>query len=87
MESTGRQVYLRSLLKDSSESLYIHHPLIINLKSGLKLSKAEKATPISDFRKSKQKASWVLGEAAFLVGLISKLRELSYSDLKDLFNY
>jgi glutamyl-Q tRNA(Asp) synthetase len=86
IESTGRQVYLRSMLNEKSESVYLHHPLIWDDSSGFKLSKGDKSKPISFFRESKRKASWVLGQAAFLVGLCKEPRDLSYADLKSLFN-
>ena len=84
-ESTGRQVYLRSVLQDPSEIVYIHHPLIMDDQSGLKLSKTDKTKPIFSFRQSNKKASWVLGQAAFLVGLTENIKEISYSSLHKLF--
>lgn len=85
INSTGRQVYLRKLLEIDVEPVYFHHPLILDQQSKKKLSKKDNAKPINYFRETNYKASWVLGEAARLVGLISNHKNLSYNDLKNIF--
>ncbi|MGH7533478.1 MAG: glutamate--tRNA ligase family protein [Gemmatimonadales bacterium] len=82
--STGRQIRLARLLGREVPPVYYHHPLVIGA-DGRKLSKREFAKGIRDLRGEGQSPASVLGEAAYLGGLLPTLRDLPTTELADLF--
>jgi glutamyl-tRNA synthetase/glutamyl-Q tRNA(Asp) synthetase len=63
---------------------FVHHPLIWR-QSGAKLSKANADTGIRELRAAGASPDSVLGQAAYLTGLIKTSRNLSSRDLAELF--
>ncbi|HET6778001.1 MAG TPA: glutamate--tRNA ligase family protein [Gemmatimonadales bacterium] len=84
LASTGRQIRLARMLGRNPPAAYMHHPLIRH-GSGAKLSKSNRDTGIRDLRAAGKSASWVLGQAAYLTGLIDRPRELRAHDLGSFF--
>ncbi|MGH7591345.1 MAG: glutamate--tRNA ligase family protein [Gemmatimonadales bacterium] len=82
--STGRQIRLARLLGRDTPPAYYHHPLVIGA-DGRKLSKREFAKGIRDLRAEGRSPESVLGEAAYLGGLLPAPRDLPASELPDLF--
>ncbi|HVX87821.1 MAG TPA: glutamate--tRNA ligase family protein [Gemmatimonadales bacterium] len=83
LESTGRQLRLMRLLAGRPPR-YLHHPLVTDA-SGKKLSKKEFAKSLGDLRREGWTPERVLGEAAFLGGLLPNSRPLRPTDLPGLF--
>jgi glutamyl-tRNA synthetase/glutamyl-Q tRNA(Asp) synthetase len=84
LPSTGRQIRLARMLGRSTPPTYMHHSLIRG-HSGAKLSKSNRDTGVRDMRAAGVSPGWVLGEAAYLTGLIEGPRELVARDLGSLF--
>lgn len=84
LSSTGRQIRLARLLGRELPPAYYHHPLVIGA-DGRKLSKREFAQGIRDLRAAGRSPESVLGEAAYLGGLLPAARDLSPSELPGLF--
>lgn len=84
LESTGRQLRFMRLLGHPAPPRYLHHPLVTDA-SGKKLSKKEFAKSLGDLRREGWTPERVLGEAAFLGGLLPNARPLRAKDLPGLF--
>jgi glutamyl-tRNA synthetase/glutamyl-Q tRNA(Asp) synthetase len=85
LASTGRQQRLATLLGSTRPVQYWHHPLLIH-PDGRKLSKADRDTAIRESRAAGIRATALLGEAAFLSGLLPAARDLSIDELPALFS-
>jgi glutamyl-tRNA synthetase/glutamyl-Q tRNA(Asp) synthetase len=85
LASTGRQQRLAALLGSTRPVQYWHHPLLIH-PDGRKLSKANRDTAIRERRAAGIRATALLGEAAFLSGLLPAARDLSIDELPALFS-
>jgi glutamyl/glutaminyl-tRNA synthetase len=83
LPSTGRQIRLARMLGRAEPAAFAHHPLIRN-SSGQKLSKANRDTGIRDLRASGVGPAAVLGQAAYLTGLIEHARDLRAEDVVSL---
>jgi glutamyl-tRNA synthetase/glutamyl-Q tRNA(Asp) synthetase len=84
LASTGRQLMLASRLGRREPPMLLHHPLISG-PDGKKLSKREGAAGVRELRAAGKTSAEVLGEAAFLTGLIPAPRPVSAGDLAELF--
>lgn len=84
LESTGRQLRLMRLLGHPAPPHYLHHPLVVDA-DGRKLSKKEFAKSLGDLRREGWTPERVLGEAAFLGGLLPNTRPVASKDLAGLF--
>lgn len=82
--STGRQILLGKMLGRDHPAAFLHHPLIVN-QEGVKLSKRDRATGIRELRAAGRSPEWVLGEAAWLTGLLPEPKPLEVSELAALF--
>jgi glutamyl-Q tRNA(Asp) synthetase len=85
LESTGRQLRLARLLGRVTPPRYLHHPLVTDA-SGRKLSKKEFAKSLGDLRREGWTPERVLGEAAFLGGLIRSPEPIMARDLSTIFS-
>ena len=83
LPSTGRQLRSMRLLGHTSPPRYLHHPLVTDA-AGRKLSKKEFAKSLGDLRREGWTPERVLGEAAYLGGLLSTTRPLRSDDLPTL---
>jgi glutamyl/glutaminyl-tRNA synthetase len=81
---TGRQLRLAALLGRERPLQWSHHPLIVH-PDGRKLSKANHDASIRERRAAGAHAAAILGEAAFLSGLLPAARDLSIDELPGLF--
>lgn len=85
LQSTGRQILLRSMLEQSARKVhYLHHPLIKEPK-GRKLSKRFFSQSISEMRKSGEKPEDVIGKACYQGGIIAAQRPTSLGQLRKIF--
>ena len=84
LESTGRQLRLARLLGRTVLPRYLHHPLVTD-PSGRKLSKKEFARSLGDLRREGWTPERVLGEAAFLGGLLGSPTPLSAAEIGSLY--
>ena len=84
LASTGRQLRLAALLGRERPLQWWHHPLIVH-PDGRKLSKANHDASIRERRVAGAHAAAILGEAAFLSGLLPAARDLSIDELPGLF--
>lgn len=84
LASTGRQLRLAELLGRERPLVWWHHPLLVH-PDGRKLSKANHDTSIREQRAAGAHAAAVLGEAAFLSGLLPAARDLTIDELPALF--
>ena len=82
--STGRQLRLARLLGRRDPSRYLHHPLVTD-GAGRKLSKRDFARSLADHRAEGRTAESLLGEAAYLGGLLPEARPVPVKDLPELF--
>jgi glutamyl/glutaminyl-tRNA synthetase len=80
LPSTGRQLRLARLLGRASPPVFLHHPLICKL-GGVKLSKASGDTGIRELRRQGVAPGAILGQAAYLSGMLATPRELRPVDL------
>jgi len=85
LESTARQLQLFRALGHPAPPRYLHHPLVTDA-SGRKLSKKEFAKSLGDLRREGWTPERVLGEAAFLGGLIQAPRPIAADTLASLFD-
>lgn len=83
LPSTGRQILLGRWLGRREDAHYLHHPVIVDA-AGQKLSKRFLAESISQRRTRGAKPEDLLGEAAFLVGLLPAPRPLVVAELESL---
>jgi glutamyl-Q tRNA(Asp) synthetase len=84
LASTGRQLRLARLLGRTDPPLFLHHPLI-RRPDGVKLSKANGNTGIRELRGQGMARGAILGQAAFLTGLLPSPRDIQPADLAGLF--
>ncbi|WP_373065076.1 glutamate--tRNA ligase family protein [Gemmatimonas sp.] len=84
LESTGRQLRLAALFGRERPMAWWHHRLLVH-PDGSKLSKANRDTSIRERRASGVHAATLLGEAAFLSGLLPAARDLTIDELPTLF--
>ena len=84
LASTGRQIRLARMLGRSTPPSYMHHALIRH-GSGAKLSKSNRDTGVRDLRAAGMSPGRVLGQAAYLTGLVESPRELQARGLAELF--
>ncbi len=84
LTSTGRQLRLAALLRRERPLSWWHHPLLVH-PDGRKLSKANRDTSIQERRAAGAHAAVLLGEAAFLSGLLPAARDLTIDELPTLF--
>jgi glutamyl-tRNA synthetase len=80
LPSTGRQLRLARRLGRPSPPVSLHHPLICK-PGGVKLSKASGDTGIRELRRHGVAPGVILGQAAYLTGLLATPRELRPADL------
>ncbi len=85
LTSTGRQIRLARMLGRREAPVFVHHPLIRH-PSGAKLSKANRDTAIRELRAAAISPGAVLGQAAYLTGLVQTPRDLQSRDLAGLFD-
>jgi len=85
LRSTGRQIRLARMLGRAEPAAFAHHPLIRH-GSGQKLSKANRDSGVRDLRASGVGPASVLGQAAYLTGLIEQARDLRGEDVVSLFH-
>jgi glutamyl/glutaminyl-tRNA synthetase len=83
LSSTGRQIRLARMLGRVEPPVFVHHPLIRH-PSGAKLSKANRDTGIRELRRAGANAPAVLGQAAFLTGLLDRPRDIVPDELASL---
>lgn len=76
--STGRQIMLFDALGEAPP-IYFHHPLLRD-EHGEKLSKRQRSESIGQLREDGCSAEEVIGRAAFVGGLISEYRPLTFSE-------
>ncbi len=80
LSSTGRQILLGSWLERKNAPIFFHHPLITD-ESGRKLGKRFFSEAIGKRRAQGDAPERILGEAAYLVGLIPRNIPTSLRDL------
>ena len=64
LSSTSRQLLLHDIFSNREPTHYIHHPLVISKKNGIKLSKTHAATSIGSMREKGVSPMDVLAKAA-----------------------
>lgn len=84
LASTGRQIRLARLLGRTVPPVFLHHPLVTDA-AGRKLSKRDLAKSIGDHRAAGRTPESLLGEAAFLGGLVPEKRPIAAAELSALF--
>lgn len=91
-DSTGRQVLLRSMIRDprptthhQPDLVFVHHPLILK-PSGEKLSKSAGDSGVRELRQQGLSPADVIGRAAAAVGLLDRPGPLSASEVPHLFD-
>ena len=84
LPSTGRQILLAHRLARVVPPSFLHHPLLWD-ESGHKLSKRDGATGVREMRAAGKSPEEVLGQAAFLTGLLPSRRPLHARELGGLF--
>jgi glutamyl-tRNA synthetase/glutamyl-Q tRNA(Asp) synthetase len=84
LASTGRQIALTKALNGGRQPLFAHHPLLVD-GDGMKLGKRFLSEGIIKRRVACEDPRAVIGEAAFLCGLIETPRSLCVDDLPGLF--
>jgi glutamyl/glutaminyl-tRNA synthetase len=84
LASTGRQLRLAAMLGRARPLHWWHHPLLVH-PDGRKLSKANDDTAVRERRTAGVHAAALLGEAAYLSGLLPAARDLSIDELPTLF--
>ena len=84
--STGRQILLFDDLCPSKTKFirYLHHPLILDPLTSIKLSKQNKSEPIANLRAKGFSASRILGEAAYYMELNPQNKDIKVSNLAKL---
>lgn len=84
LPSTGRQIRLARLLGRGRPPAYLHHPLLRDA-AGRKLSKRDFGKALRDHRAEGRMPESLLGEAAFVAGLLEAERPLRVDELAGLF--
>jgi len=83
LPSTGRQIQLARLLGRTEPPSFLHHLLIMK-RPGQKLSKSDHDTGVRDLRAQGWSAPRVIGQAAYLAGLIPEPRDLRADDVSSI---
>ena len=83
LPSTGRQIQLARLLGRTEPPSFLHHLLIMK-RPGQKLSKSDRDTGVRDLRAQGWSAPRVIGQAAYLAGLIPEPRDLRADDVSSI---
>ena len=76
LQSTGRQLRLARMLGAGKRPAFYHHPLVRD-GQGAKLGKRQGSPPVRELRRQGICATNVLGEAAFVAGLIPESRPVA----------
>ena len=84
VSSTGRQVLLARMLGRRNAPVFVHHPLIHDVR-GEKLSKSAGDTGVRELRAAGLTAPEVIGIAASRVGLLNIKQSIRASDVAQLF--
>lgn len=84
LRSTARQIRLSRLLGRRASPVYVHHPLLVH-PDGVKLSKANGDTALRERRIAGARPEELIGEAAFLSGLLERPQSLAARDVPMLF--
>jgi glutamyl/glutaminyl-tRNA synthetase len=97
LDSSGRQMQLARLLGRDTPPVFLHHPLIMKpatdgaqaavvhaFRPAQKLSKSDRDTGVRDLRASGWSAERVIGQAAFLAGLISEPRAVRADEVSSI---
>jgi glutamyl-Q tRNA(Asp) synthetase len=84
LASTGRQIQLARLLGRATPPQFLHHQLIMKSPTQ-KLSKSDGDTGVRDLRERGWTASQVIGQAAFLGGLVDTPHDISATRVSTLF--
>ncbi|NOT07302.1 MAG: tRNA glutamyl-Q(34) synthetase GluQRS, partial [Gemmatimonadales bacterium] len=84
LPSTGRQLLLGRRLGRATPPAFLHHPLI-RAPGGGKLSKRDGATGVRELRAAGRRPEDVLGQAAYLTGLLPEPRPVAAAELGSLF--
>jgi len=83
LESTGRQLQLARLLGRDEPPRFLHHRLIMKSASQ-KLSKSDHDTGVRDLRAAGWTAERVIGQAAWMAGLIAESRDVPADDVSSI---
>jgi len=83
LPSTGRQIQLARLLGRSEPPAFLHHLLIMKGPTQ-KLSKSDRDTGVRDLRAQGWSAARVIGQAAFLAGLIPEPRDVRAGEVSSI---
>ncbi len=83
LQSTGRQLRLARMLGAVQQPVFYHHPLVRDAQ-GAKLGKRQGSPAVCELREQGIRATKVLGEAAFGVGLLAEPTPISASDAAEL---
>lgn len=83
--STGRQIWLAERLGRKTAPTFAHHPLLLEPASGQKLSKRNLSESVASRRARGETPEQILGEAAFLLGLLPRKEPLRASDAGPIF--
>jgi glutamyl/glutaminyl-tRNA synthetase len=83
LSSTGRQIQLARLLGREAPSQFLHHALIMKTAEQ-KLSKSDGDTGVRDLRMKGWTAADVIGEAAYLGGVLQARRPVTAKDVAGL---
>ena len=85
LASTGRQLLLARLLCHDGPRHFFHHPLLVN-PDGKKLSKRDKAAPLSQLRQAGMTSAEIIGLAARRCGLLTEAASVRPNELAGLFD-
>lgn len=85
LASTGRQILMRKMLGGQDDILYLHHSLLYEANSPQKLSKRQLSESLRARKEKGATAPDLLGEAAWLGGLMSRPGPLAPQDVPLLF--
>ena len=83
LPSTGRQIQLARLLGRAEPPAFLHHLLIMKGPTQ-KLSKSDRDTGVRDLRAQGWSAARVIGQAAFLAGLIPEPRDVRADEVSSI---
>lgn len=84
--STGRQIALARLLGRDEPIHFAHHPLVVD-GDGRKLGKRFLSEGVATRRAAGEDGAAVLGEAAFVAGLIPAIRPVAVDECKEWFRH
>jgi hypothetical protein len=84
LSSVGRQLMLRHLMGDSTPIWTYHHPLLMDPKTGFKLSKRNESESWESYRNCGMSADDFRGECLFRLGVIPEKIPVTLKDLKSI---